>query len=299
MLREGLAAERKPREPKLYCSSDLIGSLRHSQLKVAGAPRQEDDLVSSIRLRTGTMWHEYISKLLTERGIAVMQEVRLSSYLPEGWGGRADLLVWDAEARAFDLWDIKTTKGEGLKWIADGAKDEHIWQMSAYWHALRNARYPMLKKFRVLYLPMNAAEGDMEPIVQSVVPLEKDLVWGVMEDRWAATKRYLDSLTLEFSDDGIPMQSVTSPTWFLRATLAPVQPRVQKLYKNGDKYELKLVPHWSTRFCPFPDELCDCNTQGSTKIGEWVIDTEFDNTWAYHPRKGYEDSHPDPKLQPR
>ena len=238
-------------------------------------------MVSSIRLRTGTMWHEYISKLLLDRGATVMQEVRLSPWLPEGWGGRADLLVWDAEARAFDLWDIKTTKGEGLKWIADGAKDEHIWQMSAYWHALRAAKFPMLKKFRVLYLPMNAAEGDMEPIVQSVVPLPKDLVWGVMAERWKLTTAYLDSIASNFKDG--------EHNW-ITDKLAPVQPRVQKLYKNGDKYELKLVPHWSTRFCPFPDELCDCNTQGTTKIGEWAEGN-------YTPRKGYD--HIEAELQPR
>lgn len=286
LLREGLAAERKPREPKLYCSGDLIGSLRHSQLKVAGAPRIESDLVSDIRLRTGTMWHDYLCELLVGRGLTVMQEVRLSPWLPEGWGGRADILAWDAKARAFDLWDVKTTKGEGLQYVAQSAKDEHIWQMSAYWHALRVGKFPMLKKCHVLYLPMNWAEGDMEPIVQDIVPIPKDVIWKVMEDRWAATKRYIDSLDADYerAQGGVP---------FVTPELAPPMARIQKLFKKGDIYEVKWVPHWSTRFCEFPDELCDCNTQGTTKIGEWRRDTEFENTWAYFARKGYEDTYPE------
>lgn len=297
MLKDGLAAERKPREPKLYCSSDLIGSLRHSQLKVAGAPRKENELVSDIRLRTGTMWHDYLAELVVSRGMTVMQEVRLSPWLPEGWGGRADFLVWDSDSRAFHLWDIKTVKGEGLRWVSEGAKDEHIWQLSAYWHALRVGRFPLLKKASVFYLPMNDAEGDMEPIIQDVTPLPKDLVWGVMEERWAATRQYLDAL--EYDEPGD--LEVFGEKQYINDRLAPVQSRVQKLFKNGDKYELKLVPHWSSRFCPFEPPLCDCSSQGTTKIGEWVFNPEAYEPdggldWDYYPRKGYD--HIDPSLSP-
>ena len=291
-----MAAERGPREPKLYCSGDLIGSLRHAQLKVAGAPRLDTDFVSEIRMRTGTLWHDYIAKLLLDRGATFMQEVRLSDWLPEGWGGRADHLMWDPEARAFDLWDVKTVKGEGLAWVSDGVKDEHLWQGSAYWHALRAGKFPMHKRFFILYLPITDA-GHGDPIVQECKPLPKDKVWGVMESRWAATKEYLAAIDAERErwsrETGEHPLSYPTDDDVLNDKLAPPMERIQKLYKNGDKYELKMVPHWSTRFCPFPDELCDCNTQGTTKVGEWKVDTDFDNTWAYFARKGYEDTYPE------
>ena len=285
VIRDGLAAERRPRDPKLYCSGDLIGSLRHAQLKVAGAPRLESDFVSEIRLRTGTLWHDYIAELLVGRGATFMQEVRLSDWLPEGWGGRADHLIWDSEARCFDLWDVKTVKGEGLAWVSDSVKDEHLWQGSAYWHALRVGQFPMRKTFNILYLPITDA-GHGDPIVQECKPLPKEKLWGVMESRWAATGAALDALTANYIN-GQPVVD------YVNDKLAPPMERIQKLYKNGDKYELKLVPHWSTRFCPFPDELCDCNTQGTTKVGEWLMQDE----WTYSPRKGYEDTHAD--LKPR
>lgn len=239
------------------------------------------------------MWHDYLSELLVSRGATVMQEVRLSPWLPEGWGGRADLLIWDSDDRAFDLWDVKTVKGEGLQWVSEGAKDEHIWQLSAYWHSLRVGKFPMRRKAYVLYLPMNAAEGNMEPVVQEVTPIPKEKVWGVMEDRWAKTQAYLEVLTERQNSGMLP------PELFLNEELAPPMERVQKLYKNGDKYELKLVPHWSTRFCEFDDALCDCSTQGTTKIGEWIMDSDWgaNARWNYSPRKGFEDHIP--SLSPR
>jgi hypothetical protein len=50
---------------------------------------------------------------------------------------------------------------------------------------------------------------------------------------------------------------------------------------------VKLVPHWSAAYCPFPDELCDCSKHGETKIGMFDVDGS-----TYIPRKGYEEIEP-------
>jgi hypothetical protein len=67
-----------------------------------------------------------------------------------------------------------------------------------------------------------------------------------------------------------------------------VQERDEKLSINKTLkrpvIDLKLEPNWSTEFCPFPSELCNCREQGSTKIGHW--DRREDGTMFYTPRPG-------------
>lgn len=202
-----------------------------------------------------------------------MCEVRITDYLPEGWGGRVDFLCWDKEKRAFCLVDLKTTKGEGIKWIRNRPKQEHVWQLSAYYHALREARFPLLSTFTLFYLPMNNVMGENpEPLLIDCKPVPKETVWTVMEERWHRVLGYLDS---------IPAKSIDNHSSFVASTLADPIPRIQKIFRNKDKQEVRLVPHWSTMFCPYENDLCDCNTQGQTKIGEFV-DGE------YIPRKGFE-----------
>lgn len=229
---------------------------------------------------TGTMWHTFMADMLTKRGVAFQQEVKVTPWLPEGWSGTADWLFYDSSSRGWVLGDLKTIKGEGIRWVLrDGAKDAHMWQLSAYWHALVEGGFPMVEGFSILYLPMNDTpdKNDLiEPTIQECAPIDRDLVWGVMEDRWAATRTYLDGLG---NDD-----AVDSGGWVTEA-LAPEQERVQKVYWDGraEVFNLKLVPHWSTAYCPFPDELCSCSSQGETKIGSYDLDG------VYTPRSGYED----------
>jgi hypothetical protein len=64
------------------------------------------------------------------------------------------LVFWNADLRGFVLGDMKTIKGDGVAWIEkDGAKKEHIAQLSRYWHALVAMGLPMVKGFGVLYWP--------------------------------------------------------------------------------------------------------------------------------------------------
>jgi hypothetical protein len=94
-----------------------------------------------------------------------------------------------------------------------------------------------------------------------------------MVSRWEATSAYLaefEAVRWQLTDDdGLQLGA------FLADALAPVQDRVQKISWNKKQgcFDNILIPHWSAEFCSFPDELCDCNTQGQTKIGEFYADT--------------------------
>jgi hypothetical protein len=277
-LHEGLRASSRPPDGLLHPSGDLIGSLRHAQLTAAGAPKLDSELVSDIRLMTGTLWHRWVEDLLTAKGIRFQSELSVNPGLPEGWSGTADWLFWSDHYEGWVLGDLKTTKGEALRWIRrDGAKEQHIWQASAYWHALVEMGYPMVDGFGILYWPMNDTPDKdevIEPSLEECAPLPRDLVWGVMEERWALTSAYLRTV-----DSGCGFAG------YLTDALADEQERVQKWYWNGTQsvFDVKLVPHWSTAYCPFPNELCSCSEQSSNKIGHYTLDGE------YVPRRGYEE----------
>src|SRR6266705_1570842 len=136
LLKQELHRGQRPPDGLLHASGDLVGPLRHSQLKLAGAPYKETPLAQQIRLETGTMWHKRMHDAIVATGTPFMQEVTLNQWLPEGWGGTADWLLWDDDYPGYRLRDLKTIKPEGLRWVLNGAKEEHIWQASAYWHAL-------------------------------------------------------------------------------------------------------------------------------------------------------------------
>lgn len=281
----------------LRASSDLVGSLRHSQLRLANAPVNERALVSDIRALHGELWHEWFHDTLVKQGIPFFYEVKLNEYMPVGWGGRADWVFWHPARKAFVLCDFKTTKGEALFWIENyGAKKEHLWQVSAYYYALLKMGLPMVKGFSILYWPMNDTP-DKEivlPSVQDCEPIDQDLLEQEMSTRYEKCAKYLDAI--DANRTHFP-ESIN----YLQKELAPVQEREQKLYwsKVSKTFEAKLMPHWSARFCPYPDELCDCNLQGTTKIGQYRYIRDgghpaqgHPDIWVYEARKGYEDITP-------
>ena len=237
---------------------------------------------------SGTLWHRFIADMLLRAGVHVEQEIDVTPGLPEGWSGTADGLYWDSEAKGFLLRDYKTIKGEGMRWVLkDGAKDEHIWQCSAYWHGLYAMGYPLVNEFEVWYLPQNdTTERDelIEPVTMWCKPLPVELVFGLMEERWQACQVYLKDLST-YTGGRMKPDKLDG---FLRGTLAPEQPRVQKVYWNAKQevFDVKLVPHWSAQFCPYPEELCACSKAGSNKIGHYTLEGK------YEPRKDYEEEIP-------
>lgn len=262
-------------------------------LDVAGAPKLERPLTDDITMRTGDLWHEWMYETLSRTGWPFMREVKLNLWLPEGWRGRADLVIYHPEYEAFVLGDIKTAKGESMFWLDKaGAKESHIWQASAYWHALVKMGLPMLEAAFVFYWPKEGVKGqEVEPSLQELRPIPVKTLKDEMVYRWERVQTYLKSgywpVANAQTAHAHPDIQAGLDAW-LSDELEPVQERHQKVTWNAKQevFDLKLVPDWSAAFCEYPDELCDCNTQTTNKMGEYALDG------SYSPRKGYEDVEP-------
>src|SRR6266576_1304646 len=294
IIREELDKGRRENDGLLHASSHLTGSLRHAQLDVVGAPKVENDLISNLRMFTGTMYHTWLANTLRANGVPFMAEVNLTPWMPSGWGGTADYLILNPDLDAFVLADLKTTKGEGMYYIIrDGAKLEHKWQLSMYWHAAKKmfaSTAKIAKVVAVLYLPLNDTrnkEESIEPTLVHFEPIPLDELMATAEFRATRVAEYRAALESKAMDYELCEQTLDleDPATFLNEDLEPVQERIQSIYfdRKTETYDVKLMPHWSAQFCPFPIELCDCSTQGQTKIGMY----EQDGT--YIPRTGYED----------
>lgn len=219
-----------------------------------------------------------------------MSEVNLTPWMPEGWSGTADWIFYSPAHKAFVLGDLKTTKGESMKFKANGGmSDEHWWQLSTYYYACVNMGLKMVKGVAVMYLPMNAVMGeDVKPMIIEAEPVPKD----VLNAQMVYVKEQVDAYGAVFHEEGGD---------YMNEYLAPTMPRTQKLFwASGKKYpqwDVTLVPHWLSMFCPYDDALCDCNQQGNTKIGHWywyegdgLEDNPDELIWV--PRKGFEEEVP-------
>ena len=261
------------REPDglLHASSHLSSNLRHTLLSFhPDIPRKSPDLVSLIRMQTGTLWHAELERWF--KGMPAMLEVDLTPWMPEGWGGRADYIVWDEAQGGFRLCDLKTIKGDAIVWKKrNGASESHIWQTSLYWWACFEMGLPMVNEISVLYLPMNVAPG-AEMVEINFKPLSLEKVQSRCDDRLYALKMFRE---MEYSLDTLN-------------GLSPGPGRIQKRVKtSGSCYDVKLVPQWEAQFCSYPLPYCDCSTLKTTKIGQ------YDEDDVYWPRKGYEDILPE------
>jgi hypothetical protein len=266
--------------------STHLDALRHAQLDRAGAPKKQRPLVDQIVLYTGTLWHRQLGEWLVKNGVPVMVEVSVTPWLPKGWAGTADQIYWHPEYKAFFLTDVKTTKGESLRYrIRSGASEEHILQTSVYWHALKKMGLPLIKQIGVYYLPKNGVRGAeiIEPIMIEFDPLPVRALNKMMAERKGRVDEYLDSLKFERTHPNLHHGE------WLTDELEPVQPMIQRIYRDkasGDNV-LKLTPHWTSQFCPFSAELCGCGEQRSYTVGR------FDESGDYTPRKGFENVVPE------
>lgn len=283
-----LRRNRRPNDGLLHASSHLTGSLRHAELDVVGAPKVESELLSEITLATGTFWHTFIHDTLRRQGVPYMAEVNLTPWMPVGWGGTADGLFLNPDLDAFVLGDFKTMKGEGIRFIVrDGAKLEHRYQLSIYWHAAKKmlgGTAKIAKVVAVYYLPKNDTRDKsevVEPVLSDFEPIPWDELSKVTTERSNAVKEYRASLPK-------PNPRPLTVDEYVTDYLAPVQERQQVIYldKKNHTYDVLLKPHWSSAYCPYPIELCDCSTQGQTKIGMYDVDG------TYVPRTGYDDIKP-------
>lgn len=277
LLMEAIESDKRLPDGKLHASSDLVGSLRHTQLRAIGAPTRPERTASMFRNMTGTLWHKYVESLLRDNGVQIETEVKLDEWMPEGWSGTADYIFYHPGYEAYVLGDLKTVKAENMFFVSrDGAKDEHIWQLSLYFWALVEKGLPMLNSVGVLYIPFFDTKIDTQspsPALMEVSPLPQEIVLERAESRFKAVREVREGLTRGES---------------LESLLAPEQERMQKLIWEGKRsvFNVVLVPHWSAAFCDWDEPYCTCRDQGTTKIGHYDLEGE------YIPRKGYEDVKP-------
>jgi hypothetical protein len=281
ILDSGIRSDRD--DGKLHPSTHLAAPLRHAQLDRAGAPKKERPFADQMTLHIGTLVHEWMHDEMRRLGVPYMAEVNLGPWMPEGWNGTADAVVWSPEHQAFVLVDWKTTKGESLRYREmGGASEEHILQTSIYWHALKKMGLPLVKAIAVLYIPKNQPRtGDASPLLVDFDPLPYRTLTAQMKKRREAVDKYLVGLPK-------PNPRPLLPEEFLTDDLAPEPEMEQRIYRDkasGDTV-LKLVPTWQTKFCPYEVPICDCSSQSSTTIGR------YDESGSYTPRKGFEDVAP-------
>lgn len=268
---------------KLHASS-ASSPLRHAQLEAAGAPKKPRAFGDAITLQIGTLVHEWLHNALRSSGVPYMAEVTLDPWMPPGWGGTADAVIWSPEHRAFVLVDYKTTKGEALRWRErDGASEDHKVQTSIYWHALSKMGVPLVRRVAVLYIPKNEVRGDVviEPLLVDFDPLPVRALGTMMKDRKARVDEYVNSLPFHLTE-------ITPTSAYVTDKLADPQPMEQRIYRDSASGAnvLKLVPPWTAAYCPFEPPLCTCSEQKSFTIGR------FDDLGGYKPRKGYEEFEP-------
>lgn len=277
-----ILADGKRNDYQLHPSSHLTGNLRHAALDAAGAPKKTRPLIDQIVLETGTMWHDRFAEMLRRQGVPFMSEVNVTPWLPVGWAGTADAIIWNPEVKAFLLVDFKTTSARALTYVErDGAKPEHVMQASAYWHACRGMGLPMLKKIAVLYWPKDSIPGRLiEPLLVDFEPVAKAKLSKVMNDRYAKVNKYVTSLGGEFGKP-IPGGDVRPLADWVTPELPAGMEREVRWRDSG--MTAVLVPHWSTKYCQYDEALCDCSTQGETKIAS------RDHYGDLYPREGYED----------
>jgi hypothetical protein len=265
----------------------MEGSLRHAQLDVAGAPKIRETFVRGVPVWIGSLMHLDIHRMLREAGVRYDAEVDLTPGMPAGWGGTGDILAHGG-IHECTLIDVKSTNGRAVKYLLDdGAKPEHIKQASAYWHAAVMLGYGMTPKIGMYYVPKEDNAYASEPLLIWFDPIPKDELWPAMEARRALVDAYLTSM--HEPDRVVGITGDPDLDKFLTPALEPVQERIQKCYfdKATETWDVKLAPHWSTSYCQFPDELCDCRSQGYTKIGMYDVDGV-----TYIPRSGYEEIAP-------
>jgi len=277
-LGEIMANQREP-DGLLHCSSDIASPLRFVQLRAIGAPSTPRPIAQDIRLAHGTLWHEWFHAVLEKSGIEFKYELNLNEYLPPGWGGTADWLFWHPSYEAWVLGDLKTTRGEGMFFIQkDGAKDDHVWQLSAYWYALSRMGIPLIKGFGIMYWPMNDTSDavDVTPVVAECQPIEEEVLLSTME----AIRVEVDNYRTVYAETG----------QYLNPALAKMPEREQKYYWNKARgtFDVKLVPVWYERYCEFDENLCPRSK--TEKIGEWTVNG------VYLPRNGYD--HIQPEVEP-
>lgn len=236
-LKKALSAPRN--DGTLHFSQHLQHDRHTALYKALGYPTTDLPWGRIFPLVQGTGIHETIHatmaslypKYLPEKAITANDE-----RLEYEWGGTADAYV-NIDG---DLWllDYKTISGAGVEFLDNKPKEDHVWQVSAYYHF-----GPKAKGIRsgVLYLPSspNYRKHWAEPVLYEFEPIEYETLLDRMLEVEEACNDYE-----------------------IRGVLPPPPDGEYKWKKKGKKFELVYRPHYTTMFCPWAplaDDPCNCS----------------------------------------
>jgi hypothetical protein len=261
-LEDFLRMDRREPDGKLHCSSALTDNLRHVQLSSVDAPTKGEDLMSMVRMMTGTLWHDYLDQQFTNlEGYVVETEVKLDGYMHPLWSGTCDMLIRKSGANVWSLYDYKVVNPMSLPWVArSGGKIDHKWQVSAYYYA---AKQFIKEKWgqelddllRVVYMPAFTDNKVSAPFIAAFPPIDKEVFDKEQMFRTTLVQEYQAQydINLQYHNEYL------------------VDPELWEYKKVKEKVVRK--PHWRSRFCPYVGQkvdgmpLCGCDTLSQKTLG--------------------------------
>ena len=251
-LKKALSA---PRNDGLLHFSQHLQNDRHTAIyKSIGYPEANLPWGRIFPLVQGTGIHEIVHSTMADIYPKYMPERFIAGNDPSlefEWGGTADAYV-EIDG---DVWlvDYKTISGAGVEFLNDKPKEDHVWQVSAYYH------FGPSQKVRtgVLYLPSspNYRKSWAEPVLYEFEPLTYDVLLERMLEVEDACKDY-----------------------WTKGILPPALDGDYKWKKKGKKFELVYRPHYTTMFCPWAslaDDPCNCSDDKTRVIANYK-DGEMD-----------------------
>lgn len=242
----------------LHFSSHLQ-HMRHAVVSYThGYPEVQRGWGNIAQLFMGTAMHEEIHRVMADTFAPnYFDEISVPIVEVEGvgWTGTADAVV-DVNGQRW-LVDYKTTSSQTFEYLNGQPKDDHILQVSAYYHFLPLDLITPGTKCGVLYIPTspNFSRKWAEPQFMEFEPLPRDDIMGIMKETATAIALYRDE-----------------------EVLPPVPEGEWKWTSNKRKGVKELIykPHWSTRYCPWAalfDDPCGCSEEQSVFGGTYHIET--------------------------
>jgi hypothetical protein len=222
-----------------------------------GYPETKKTWKQLFPLIQGTAVHEALHAVMRdsldyyEEELPVTVDNPLFSYT---WTGTADGYM-QHEGETW-LIDYKTISGPSVDFL-DGAKPEHIWQISAYYHFGKP-----VDRLGILYLPTsgNYKKQWAKPLFFEITPIGKEELLARMVEVEDACKEYAEMGLLPPSPTGsYKWKKRNGKSWY----------RV---------YDLMYKPHFTNLFCPWAGletDLCGCSLEEPRSIAVWDSDDKL------------------------
>ena len=259
----------KTRNDGMMHFSSGLQNARHAVLGyVHGYPEVKRHWGEVAQLITGTAIHEYMHDMFTEesknRTLFYSPEIPIEPVDINGvlWTGTADAVIIDDTGQKW-LIDYKTTSSNTFEYLDGKPKTDHIIQVSAYYHFMREHNLDDAK-CAIMYIPTSPTYSRKwaEPTLMEFEPVGKEHIIDIM--------KYVTKGIYTYQDSGF-RPAIPDGEWGW------------KFDKRAKKWKLSHKPHWSTRFCPWEHDLndpCTCSTETIKDGGTWCPETNEYNLTA-------------------